>query len=139
MVKDVWFVGSKCYTYYSELIASFLNFNKGDIIYLNMAGTPIIILNSLEATSPLFESKSSIYSNRATLPFSTDIVGWRELMIFQPDGPHLKEHRRLFAHTMGSKAALERFAPLIEAETCCFLQRVLDQPNASCLSDHVRK
>lgn len=35
-----------------------------DIIHLNMFGTPMIVLNSLEAAQDLFDKRSSNYADR---------------------------------------------------------------------------
>ncbi|PVF92925.1 hypothetical protein CPB86DRAFT_716542, partial [Serendipita vermifera] len=60
------------------LIGNFRNFPKnrwyetftrwrkdyGDILYLDLAGSPILVLNSLEVVQDLMEKKASIYSGR---------------------------------------------------------------------------
>ena len=35
-----------------------------DIIYLNVLGTPILVLNSFEAVTELLEKRAAIYSDR---------------------------------------------------------------------------
>ena len=35
-----------------------------DIIYLNLAGTPVIVVNSAQAAHDLFEKRSALYSDR---------------------------------------------------------------------------
>lgn len=35
-----------------------------DIIYLNLAGTPVVVVNSVDAAYELFERRSSLYSDR---------------------------------------------------------------------------
>jgi hypothetical protein len=47
---------------FSEPLA--LTAPDSDIIHLNLAGTPVIVLSSLEATDALFEKRSSLYSDR---------------------------------------------------------------------------
>ncbi|KAJ7167243.1 cytochrome P450 [Mycena crocata] len=49
---------------------------NSDIIHLNLAGTPLIILCSLEATATLFEKRSLTYSDRPPLPMVMDLMGW---------------------------------------------------------------
>src|ERR1700761_7663889 len=39
----------------------------GDIIYLNILGQPIVVLNSKEAIADLLDTRGSIYSDRPTL------------------------------------------------------------------------
>ncbi len=51
-----------------------------DIIHLNLAGTPVIVVNSAQAAHDLFEKRSSLYSDRYVLRVSnsasmmTDVV-----------------------------------------------------------------
>ncbi|KAJ7899676.1 hypothetical protein B0H13DRAFT_1718084, partial [Mycena leptocephala] len=46
-----------------------------DIIHLDLAGTPVIVLSSLEATDALFEKRSSLYSDRGDFPMVTELMG----------------------------------------------------------------
>lgn len=39
-------------------------FTDSDLIYLNLIGTPVIVVNSAAAATDLFEKRSSIYSDR---------------------------------------------------------------------------
>ncbi len=43
---------------------SFCEFIGSDVIYLNLAGTPVIVVNSAHAAHELFEKRSSLYSDR---------------------------------------------------------------------------
>lgn len=47
-----------------------------DILYLNVAGTNVIILDTLETATDFLEKKSSIYSGRYILPMVHDLMGW---------------------------------------------------------------
>jgi cytochrome P450 len=111
-------------------------------VYTNLAGQPVIILNSAEAASALFDDRGSIYSHRPHSHFANDLVGWRDLLLMQRDGPRMREGRRLFAQVMGSKAVLEDHLPLVESETHRFIRRVLDEDGDrrdALLPDHIRK
>ncbi|KAJ7627084.1 cytochrome P450 [Roridomyces roridus] len=50
---------------------------NSDIIHLNLAGTSIVVLSSVEATDALFEKRSSIYSHRPRLPMLVELMGWQ--------------------------------------------------------------
>lgn len=41
-----------------------INYAESDIIYINVVGTPIVVLDSWNAVNDLFEKKSHIYSSR---------------------------------------------------------------------------
>jgi hypothetical protein len=58
-------------------------------------------------------------------------------MLLLPLNDRLKEMRRLFGKTMGSKASLAPYASVQEAETHRFLRRVMDEPDK--LKFYIRK
>ncbi|KAK6980734.1 cytochrome p450 [Favolaschia claudopus] len=58
---------------------SYANWSKqyaSDIIHLDLAGTSVIILSSVQAIEDLLEKRSSIYSDRADFPMIVDLMGW---------------------------------------------------------------
>lgn len=44
-----------------------------DVIYLNLLGQDIIVLNSLAACKELFDKRSAIYSSRPNMPMINDL------------------------------------------------------------------
>lgn len=44
-----------------------------DIIYLNLLGQDVIVLNSLAACRELFDKRSAIYSSRPNMPMINDL------------------------------------------------------------------
>ncbi|KAE9390448.1 cytochrome P450 [Gymnopus androsaceus JB14] len=67
-----------------------------DIIHVNVAGNPIIILNTLEAATELFERRSATYSSRPPLTMLNDLIGWKWAFVGMPYGPEWKACRKLF-------------------------------------------
>ena len=49
-------------------------FTDSDIIFLNVAGRGVIVLDSSEAAIELLERRSSIYSGRPAMPMIHDVV-----------------------------------------------------------------
>ncbi|KAF8994713.1 hypothetical protein BDQ17DRAFT_1366461 [Cyathus striatus] len=49
---------------------------ESDVLYLNVLGTSIIILDSYEASSELLDNRSSIYSGRPKMPMINELMGW---------------------------------------------------------------
>ena len=45
----------------------------GDIIYLNILGEDMVILNSVEVAKDLLERRSSIYSGRPRMPMLNEL------------------------------------------------------------------
>ncbi|KAK0475230.1 cytochrome P450 [Armillaria novae-zelandiae] len=106
--------------------------HNSDIIHLDVVGTSVIVLNSLEATSALLDKRSSIYSSRqvfnllARLPMVRELMGWDFLVGLMPYGMP-RAHRRLFQQTLNARAAL-RFRPQVLDAARKFSRRLLDKP-----------
>ncbi|KZV60973.1 cytochrome P450 [Peniophora sp. CONT] len=67
-----------------------------DIISLNVMGNTMIILNSAQAASDLFEKRGAFYSDRPDMPMIVDLMGWDWTFALMRYGPRWKEHRRVF-------------------------------------------
>ncbi|SJL11893.1 uncharacterized protein ARMOST_15307 [Armillaria ostoyae] len=117
-----------------------------DIIHLDVVGTSVIVLNSLDATSDLLDKRSSIYSSRwSSSPDGQRIDGmglsgrldalWKRLVfqLFRDlfddkfDAGFRRVHRRLFQQTLNARAAL-RFRPQVLNTAREVLRRLLDRP-----------
>ncbi|KAF8921315.1 cytochrome P450 [Mucidula mucida] len=82
-----------------------LNFTEwsrqyGDIVYLNAAGQPVIILSSRKAISELFDQRGAIYSNRPRMVMGGEIVGWGEGVPLSSYGNRLREFRKLLSEAL---------------------------------------
>ncbi|KAJ8090245.1 hypothetical protein PM082_018841 [Marasmius tenuissimus] len=77
-------------------VFSFSGTQGSDILYLNAAGTKLVVLNSHQACWDLLEKRSGIYSSRPRLPMLHDIIGWNKDFILLPYGNLWKTCRRLF-------------------------------------------
>ncbi|KAI0260713.1 cytochrome P450 [Gloeopeniophorella convolvens] len=67
-----------------------------DIISLNVLGSTMIILNSAQAVSDIFDKRGSNYSDRPDMPMIVDLMGWDWTFALMRYGPRWKEHRRVF-------------------------------------------
>lgn len=101
--------------------------HNSDIIHLDVVGTSVIVLNSLEAASALLDKRLSIYSSRARLPVVRELMGWDFLVGFMPYGSNWRAHRRLFQQTLSARSSL-RFRPQVLNAAREFLRRFLDRP-----------
>jgi hypothetical protein len=111
---------------------------SGDIVHVNLVGQHIVILNSIEAALKLLHQKGGLCSNRPHLTFAGDLVGWKDFMALADDGQFLKEQRQLVFQEMGTKVALDRFTPMMEAKTHDFIAAMLDDPSPGALPQHIR-
>ncbi|KAJ7167269.1 cytochrome P450 [Mycena crocata] len=113
-----------------------------DILHLNLAGTSLIVLSSLEATEALLERRSSIYSDRqipvplAPLPMVTGLMGWSFNLAMMRYGTGLRAHRRLFNQGFTPKASLQ-YRPKQLSAAHTLLQACLKTPDD--FIDHFRQ
>ncbi|PPQ64455.1 hypothetical protein CVT24_008465 [Panaeolus cyanescens] len=102
--------------------------SNSDIVYLNMAGTSIVVLNSVKAVKDLLEKRSSIYSNRTKFTAINEILGWSWLMPFMRYGAEWKERRRHFQRYF-HPSALTIHKPQERQHIQFLLQRMSEDPN----------
>ncbi|KAJ6582748.1 cytochrome P450 [Mycena sp. CBHHK59/15] len=108
---------------------------NSDIIHLDLAGTPLIILCSYEATDTLLEKRSSMYSDRPSLPMIMDLMGCDYNIAFMKYGEEWRTHRRLFNQAFHAKAA-EKYQQQQFEVTLALLKRLMHTPDG--FSEHFR-
>ncbi|KAF7985952.1 hypothetical protein HWV62_43898 [Athelia sp. TMB] len=69
---------------------------NSDILYLDVLGTRIVVLNSFEAVTELLEKRAAIYSDRPRFVMVQDLMGWSGVFSLMPYGNFWRSHRRLF-------------------------------------------
>ncbi|KAJ7874655.1 cytochrome P450 [Mycena leptocephala] len=94
-----------------------------DIFHLDLAGTPLIVLSSLEATEALLDKRSVLYSDRPHLPMVMDLMGWDYNI-----GDEWRVHRRLLNESFNVKAS-RTYEPNELTVTRTLLHRLLDTPD----------
>ncbi|EKM56476.1 uncharacterized protein PHACADRAFT_141167 [Phanerochaete carnosa HHB-10118-sp] len=109
----------------------------GNIIYLNLLGQPMIVLNSAEHAVALLDKRSNIYSDRPVLMMGGEIVGWKYSLVLSPYGQRFRDYRRFIAKVIGGPTQVKALLPQEEYETRRFLKRILNDPER--ISDHIRK
>ena len=67
---------------------------KSDVLYLNLMGQPVVILNSAQSAIDLMDKRSSIYSDRPDFHFFEE-SGWIDSIAFTSTGPTFRKHRRM--------------------------------------------
>ncbi|KAJ7489127.1 cytochrome P450 [Mycena latifolia] len=118
----------KAYHHWSKIYNS-------DIIHLDLAGTSLIVLCSLEATDALLEKRAALYSDRPNLPMVMDLMGWDYNIALMRYGDEWRTHRRLFNQAFHAKAS-EKYQPQQLAVTLVLLKGLLETPDA--FSSHFR-
>jgi cytochrome P450 len=112
-------------------------FEIGKIISLRALGKTIIVINDYKTAVTLLDQRSSIYSDRPVLPMLTEHMGWNNTLGLSPYGERFRHYRKLLHHFMGTRAAVEKYAPLMNREAQVFLRRVVENPSKA--QDHIRR
>ena len=116
-------------------------------MYLNVLGQHIVILNSLEVITDLFEKRSSNYSDRKHTIMLHELyvlhsfhfqelvkiavrcrMNWKISMSIMPYGSWWRKHRRLF-HEYFQRNAVITYQPIQRQEVRAFLRRLLITPD----------
>ncbi|KAH9924103.1 cytochrome P450 [Amylocystis lapponica] len=97
-----------------------------DVIYLNLLGTSVVILNSRQAVDDLLEKKSSIYSDR--MPMGIDLVGcdWNFALAKYNDSWRLR--RKIF-HRHFQPSVISKYRPRVLKGTREVLRYLLKEPD----------
>ena len=66
----------------SNLTSRFSLTQSGDIIYLNAAGLPMVVLNSQKVAADLLDRRAGIYSDRPRNIVASDIMTGGLLVVF---------------------------------------------------------
>ncbi|KAF9267146.1 cytochrome P450 [Marasmius fiardii PR-910] len=102
-----------------------------DIIHIEVAGTSIVVMNSVEVAGDLLDKRSAFHSNRPRLVMVNELMGWNYSFALMGYGKHdiMRAQRRLFQQEFNPIAA-ERFQPLEIKVAHTFLRRLLDDPES---------
>ncbi|KAF9476783.1 cytochrome P450 [Pholiota conissans] len=100
-----------------------------DILHLNVAGTHLIILDTLETAADLMEKRSSIYSNRPILPMVTELMGYGFLLPFMDYGTEWRQGRRLMDELL-RPSSMGQFHPHLLNITRRMLNKFLEDPES---------
>ena len=76
----------------------------------------------------MMDKKGVLYSDRPTLVMGGQIVGWDEGPALSPFCDRWSEYRRYIGAFMGSKAKVEGFNHVLQAEVHSYLKLILDDP-----------
>jgi len=120
-----------------RIIAVFFSIHAGGVTYLNVLGQEMVILNSSKAAIDLLDKRSANYSDRPVVMMCGEIVGWNRSLALTQYGSRFREFRKYMNRVVGTRASMEKFAPLQERETAKFVARVMADPGS--LLQQIRK
>ncbi|KAJ7617259.1 cytochrome P450 [Roridomyces roridus] len=105
-----------------------------DIIHLNLVGTSVVFLSSLEAMETLLERRSSIYSDRPAMPM-IELMGFGFLISSLRYGNEWRVQRRLMNQRL-NVSECKTFRPQELTAVHALLRRLLHTPDE--FLDHIR-
>ncbi|KAF9072171.1 cytochrome P450 [Rhodocollybia butyracea] len=99
-----------------------------DLLYLNMAGTSMLILHSVEAVNDLLVEQAAISSDRPRFPMVGDLCGWNFSLSLIPYGEQWRASRALLAQQLSPQNMQTYQKPCIEENIYQFLNRLVETP-----------
>ncbi|KAI0684340.1 cytochrome P450 [Earliella scabrosa] len=100
----------------------------GPIYSLNMAGQPVVVVNSHKATADLFDRRSNIYSDRPRLVMASEILTGGIFMVFSGYTEVWRKMRRA-GHEGFNLRASEQYQPMQAREAGLTVLDLLAQPD----------
>ncbi|KAF9040485.1 cytochrome P450, partial [Hymenopellis radicata] len=108
----------------------------GPIVYLNLAGQNVIVLNTLEVASDLLDDRAAIYSDRPNWIVACQMLTEGLFMPFVRYGETWRKMRRA-AHQGLHQTAVEKYKPIQTKEAMLLLKDL--QQDSSRWVEHVRR
>ncbi|KAJ7293480.1 cytochrome P450, partial [Mycena rebaudengoi] len=105
----------------------------GDIVYIEVFGSSMVILNSIKAVTELLEKRSGNYSDRPPMHMANDCMKWYWDLAHMPYGD---VWRKTF-HQYFQPRAVPAYHPVQIAATRTLLQQLLRSPSR--FTDHIRQ
>lgn len=106
----------------------------GDLIYLEILGTRLLVLNSEKVAQDLLDKRSQNYSDRPQVPMVT-LMGWEFNVGFIPYGASWRKHRKAMHQALNQQAMLG-YRDIQRTKVRQFAQNLLDVPQE--MEAHIR-
>ncbi|KAJ7753359.1 cytochrome P450 [Mycena maculata] len=109
----------------------------GDIMSVTLLNQTIVILNSARSVHAVLENHSANSSNRPSLLFACEMVGWKNALGMSQYDNRLKSMRKMVAKAIGTRSHMDVYQPGVQIETHRLLKRMLLTPEN--VLDHLRQ
>ncbi|OQV04034.1 hypothetical protein CLAIMM_08984 [Cladophialophora immunda] len=97
-----------------------------DVLYFNVLGRPIIVLNSVEACHDLLDKRGPNYNDRPRFVLF-EVMGWGITLTFLRWGKRFKLHRKLMQSSF-TQSACKSYRPIQEQEARLAVKEILANP-----------
>ncbi|CAE6358775.1 unnamed protein product [Rhizoctonia solani] len=103
---------------------------ESDIVYLEILGQKILVLNSAEAASDLLDKRSGLYSDRPSIPMLTapSLMNWSGAVTLAKYGDIWRSYRRIMNNWL-NRRAVSQFDLLQERQARLLTRRLLSIKN----------
>ncbi|CEL59168.1 O-methylsterigmatocystin oxidoreductase OS=Aspergillus flavus (strain ATCC 200026 / FGSC A1120 / NRRL 3357 / JCM 12722 / SRRC 167) GN=ordA PE=2 SV=1 [Rhizoctonia solani AG-1 IB] len=103
---------------------------QSDMVYLNVLGHKVIILNSAEDATELLEKRAALYSDRTQIPMVVDpaLMDWSQLITIVGYNDLWRHYRRIMNDWLSARAVAQ-FHTIQEHEARLLLRRLLNTTN----------
>ncbi|KAF9558962.1 cytochrome P450 [Agrocybe pediades] len=114
----------------SQQWLKFSEWNKeyGPVFSLNLAGQPLVVLNSFKSAADLLDRRSSIYSDRPRLVMVQEVLCGNVFMILSRYGDQWRRMRRATHEAFNTKM-VEKYRPVQAREAAFAVLRMLENPD----------
>ncbi|KAF9261074.1 cytochrome P450 [Marasmius fiardii PR-910] len=99
----------------------------GPLVFLEVLGHTILVVNDYDTAVELFEKRGSNYSDRNELPM-INLMGWDWSFGHMPYGRRWKAHRTMF-HKQFQPSVVSAFWPIQLKEAHTLIRRILSDPD----------
>ncbi|CZR58241.1 related to cytochrome p450 [Phialocephala subalpina] len=97
-----------------------------DILYLNVLGRPIIVINSVKVAHELLDKRGANYADRPRFVLF-EVMGWGITLTFLRWGPQFKLHRKLLQQSF-TPTACKPYRAIQQEEARRACRQILSQP-----------
>lgn len=99
---------------------------NSDVLYFQVLGQDVIVLNSVESAIDLLDKRGANYCDRPRFVLF-EVMGFSMTLTFLRWGPHFKMHRKILQKSF-QKSNIVQYRGLQERETLVLLKRIVRQP-----------
>ncbi|KAK0201237.1 cytochrome P450 [Desarmillaria ectypa] len=99
----------------------------GDVMYLEVLGRKMIILDSVEAANDLLDMRGANYSCRPNFVIF-HLMGWDRILSLMPYGKRFHRHRKLFQTHFGRQECRE-YLPVQHQQAAILVKELMEKPD----------
>ncbi|KAI8270418.1 Cytochrome P450 monooxygenase COX2 [Colletotrichum sp. SAR11_239] len=101
---------------------------NSDVLYFNVLGQDVVVLNSVKAAVDLLDKRGANYCDRPRFVLFEE-MGWKKTLTFLRWGPEFRMHRKILQKSF-QKSNIQVYQDLQEREAKTLVEGILKQPEA---------